>query len=153
YGQAIKWHRNLSFIYAAFHEGSNFEQNQEMILSKGLNVLKFVTKPISFLHQWKPPQCRKNQAVLHFDLSKYIHDWGTIPEKYQQFDQWIWDEDKGRFTGPFITLYPNTSNYCIDRYPQPNLNTNVVRIYNLLCNNMLVLFKWRSFLLWNSRMQ
>ncbi|CAF1690273.1 unnamed protein product, partial [Adineta ricciae] len=25
--------------------------------------------------------------------------------KYQQFDQWIWDEDKGRFTGPFITLY------------------------------------------------
>ncbi|CAF3693979.1 unnamed protein product [Adineta steineri] len=144
-GQSIKWHQNLSFIYISAHQNSIIEEIHKNILSKGLKDLIFITKKLSFLDESKQPQHYKKQAILCFDFSKRIDNWRTTIKKYNQLDQWIWDKDDGIFTRPFITLYPNISNYFIDEYPQLNMRTNVMGIYNLLWNNVLIIFQWRGF--------
>ncbi|CAF0955404.1 unnamed protein product [Adineta steineri] len=144
-GQSIKWHQNLSFIYISAHQNNIIEEIHKNILSKGLKDLIFITKKLSFLDKSKQPQHYKKQAILCFDFSKRIDNWRTTTKKYNQLDQWIWDKDDGIFTRPFITLYPNISNYFIDEYPQLNMRTNVMGIYNLLWNNVLIIFQWRGF--------
>ncbi|CAF1497527.1 unnamed protein product [Adineta ricciae] len=148
-GQSIKWHENLSFIYSTAYEDKYFEEIRKNILSKGLKDLIFITKKLS-IHERKQPQYHKNQAIIFFDFSTYNYQYEMIPKEYDKFDQWIWDEDKLRFTGPFITLYPNISSYQLSYYPQQHPRTNVAGIYNLLCNNILIMYQWRSFLLWNN---
>ncbi|CAF4222240.1 unnamed protein product [Rotaria sp. Silwood2] len=145
HGQPIKWHQNLSFVYIAAHENVVIRQVEDRLLSRGLKDLNFISKKLKYLDTSQPPQYCKNQAIICFNFSSH-YDYQHIPISYNQLDQWIFDVDKGKFTGPFITLYPNISKYLISTYSHYTPESNVGCVYNLICDNVAILMQWRSSL-------
>ena len=152
-GQPIKWHRNLSFIYIAAYQEAIIQRIKANIRSRGLQDLVLKTKQLPFLDDFGPPQYRKNQAIICFDFSSSGDGFQSFPSSSQQLNQWVFDQDREVFTGPYITLFPNVSKYPVSSYPKYTMHSDVAGFYYLLCDNVLVLFQWRSFFVWNAQFE
>jgi hypothetical protein len=144
-GQRVKWHQNLSFVYVAALQYSIIKQIQDRLLALGLRDIHFISKQFKYIHFDEPQQCYTNQAILFF---KFLFDpefsYQQLPANSELLDQWIYDKDTVKFTGPIITLYPNISTYTIDKYATVTPRTKVGCVYNLVCDDVSVLFQWRD---------
>jgi hypothetical protein len=144
-GQHVKWHQNLSFVYVAAHQNSIIKQVEDRLLALGLRDMNFISKTFEYLNFDEPQQCHTNQAIICFEFQRDPYfSYDTLPSNLDLLDQWIFNEDTSKFTGPIVTLSPNTSTYRINQYSAPMPRTAIGCVYNLLCDDVSVLFQWRS---------
>ncbi|CAF1600858.1 unnamed protein product [Didymodactylos carnosus] len=144
-GQDVKWHRNLSFVYVAAFQDSVINQFEARLLAASLKDINFISKKLEQVNFDEPPQCHTNDAVICFKFDRHPDSFYRIlPLRSELLDQWIFNEDTSKFTGPLVTLCPNTSNYTIDRYTHLTVRTDVGSVYNLLYDSISILFQWRN---------
>ena len=144
-GQHVKWHKNLSFIYAAAYQDLFFNQVKDRLLVLGLQDINFVSKQINYFKFDEVQHCSTNLAVICFQFHSYPSwSYRKFPVKSEEVDRWIFNKDTGQFTGPILTLYPNTSAYTINERIHVTTRTDVGSVYSLLCDDISVLFQWRN---------
>ncbi|UJR24484.1 hypothetical protein I4U23_005859 [Adineta vaga] len=142
--QNVKWHQNLSFVYVAAHQESLIQQTEDSLLKLGLKDINFISKKLKYLdYDELSQQSSTNQAVICFNYSSSPElDCQSIP--WNRLDQWIFDKDKCKFTGPIISMYPKVSTHLNLEYPQDQQHTHVGYAYSLLCDQILILIQWRN---------
>ncbi|CAF1290360.1 unnamed protein product [Rotaria sordida] len=144
-GQQVKWHKNLSFIYVAAYQDFIIKQVQDRLSILGLEEMNFVSKQLEHVNSDESQQCHTSQAVICFQFHGMPSlDYMKLPLKSDQLDQWIFNKDTCKFTGPIMTLYPNNSKYEINEHISITPRTYVGSVYSSLCDDIAVLFQWRN---------
>lgn len=145
HGQRVKWHQNLSFVYVVAQQYSTIKQTQDRLVALGLQDINFISKKFDYFNFDQPLTCYTNQAIICFELhSDPYRDHENLPTNSNLLNQWIYNKDTSKSTGPIVTLYPNISNYTIYRYAAVSMRTTVGSVYNLVYDNVSVLFQWRN---------
>jgi hypothetical protein len=142
--QNVKWHQNLSFVYVAAHQESSIQQIKDRLLKLDLRDINFISKKLKFLNYDEPSQqFGANQAIICFNYSSSPEfDSESIP--WNRLNQFIFDKDKCKFTGPIISIYPDVPTHFQLEYPQIRSHTYVGYAYSLLYDKTLILIQWRS---------
>ncbi|UJR19074.1 hypothetical protein I4U23_022205 [Adineta vaga] len=142
--QDVKWHQNLSFVYTAAYQESLIKQTKDQLLQLGLEDINFKSKQlIHFDYNELSKPFSTNQAIVCLNYSPYPNlDYEPIPVNL--LDKWIYDKEKGKFTGVVVIVYPNVPTYFPSVYPQIRFSTNVGHVYSLRCEKILILIQWRT---------
>lgn len=144
-GQHVKWHKNLSFIYVAAYQDLLVNPVEDRLLALGLQDINFASKQIEYFKSDETQQCSTNQAVICFQFASYpSYSYRTFPLKSEQVDQLVFNKETCQFTGPIVTLYPDTSEYKINERIHVTPQTDVGSVYSLLYDDISVLFQWRN---------